>query len=128
MSHRTHVVLTVDTNRRNQELLEEFLEGEGFTARKASSLETLDEALDEALGGGGCPLDAALVDVSGFGPGLWDRCRRLHEAGIPHLVLYPRESSTLEDRGRAHGARALLLKPVVARRLLRVLNDLVNAA
>lgn len=114
------VILTVDTNERNQELLGRFLADEGYRTRRATTAAQVDAVLDQD------GADVALVDVSGFGPEIWDRCRALAEAGIPHLVISPRNRPTVEREGMAHGARAVMLKPLVARRLMSVIEGLLG--
>lgn len=115
------VILTVDRNRRNLELLADFLGREGYRTRPAATLAEVDAALVDPAA-----IDLALVDVSGFGPEVWARCSALHEHGVPHVVLSPRRGAGVEREGAARGARAVLLKPVVARELARLVRGLVR--
>ncbi len=116
-----HLILAVDHNRRNLELLAQFLQQAGFRTLGITSLAALDRVLLE-------PLDVglALVDLSGFDHSIWERCQRLSEQGIPLLVISPRESAAIRQEGLIHGARSVLTKPVVARELIGVIRRLVE--
>ena len=116
-----NAILAVGTNPQNLKLLTELLASKGYHTQSAVSLEQLDEAL---LVPGGIAL--ALVDVSGFGRAVWDRCRRLDQRGVPLLVVAPHPSPELRRESLANGARAILVKPLVPRDLLGSIESLLG--
>jgi DNA-binding response OmpR family regulator len=115
------VVLALDRNRRNLELLEQFLGQEGFGTRAVASIEELDRALEEAD-----TFSVALLDLAGFDRSIWKRCERLQEAGIPFLVISPRQSMQLHQDGLSRGAKAVLVKPLGAKDLLALIRSLLD--
>ncbi len=114
------VVLALDRNRRNLELLTEFLNREGIDVRATMSIEELDQAIEEAD-----TVSVALLDLAGFDRSIWARCERLQEAGIPFLVISPRQSVQLYQDGLSRGARAVLVKPLGARELIALIRGLM---
>jgi DNA-binding response OmpR family regulator len=118
---KTPTVLTVDINPRNQELLGQFLGKEGYALVPVRSLHEFDEALAEAK-----TVDLALVDITGFDRGIWERCEILRDRGVPLLVLSPRQSAALQQESLAHGARGVLVKPVGTRQLLGFIRGLMG--
>ncbi len=118
----TAEILAVGSNPRNQELLAQFLEDEGFRVRPVTTYEAFDTALDADT-----PFSLALVDITGFDPHIWARCERLRERDIPLLVLSPRQSAAVQQQSLARGARGVLVKPLVTRELLELIRSLMNA-
>ena len=114
-------VLALDHNHRNLELLERFLGQEGFDTRGTSSIEELDQALEEVD-----TYSVAILDLAGFDRSVWQRCERLQEAGIPFLVISPRQSLRLYQDGISRGARAVLAKPLSARDLVALIRSLLD--
>ena len=115
------VILAVDRNHRNLELLSQFLEREGYQTRPAATLEEFDQALAEANG-----IGLALVDIAGFDRAIWERCEGLRYHKIPFLVLSPRQSAAIQQASLTHGARGVLIKPLVVRELLRLIHSLLE--
>ena len=115
------VILAVDHNRRNLELLGQFLGQEGYQMHPASSLEEVDHVLDQAE-----DIRLALVDIGGFDHRIWERCQRLREQHIPFLVLSPRQSAGLQQASVSAGARGVLVKPLVVRELLGLVRSLLE--
>jgi DNA-binding response OmpR family regulator len=115
------VILAVDHNRRNLELLSQFLGQEGYQTRTASSLEEVDQLLDQAD-----EIRLALVDIGGFDRRIWERCQRLREQHIPFLVLSPKQSAALQQASVSAGARGMLVKPLVVRDLLGLIRSLLE--
>ena len=107
------VILAVDRNHRNLELLSQFLGREGYQTRPAATLEEFDQALAEANG-----IGLALVDIAGFDRAIWERCEGLRHHEIPFLVLSPKQSAAIQQASLTHGARGVLIKPLVVRELL----------
>lgn len=114
-------ILMIACNRRNLEVLGEMLAKEGYSACGVDTLAGLDAALE---GAGGFAL--ALVDLSGFDASIWERCERLREAGVPFLLLSPRQSAELQREGLRQGARGILIKPLAVRELLQLVRVLTD--
>jgi DNA-binding response OmpR family regulator len=115
------VILAVDRNHRNLELLSQFLEREGYQTRPAATLEEFDQALAEANG-----IGLALVDIAGFDRAIWERCEELRHHKIPFLVISPKQSAAIQQASLTHGARGVLIKPLVVRELLGLIRSLLE--
>ena len=115
------MILAVDRNQRNLDLLTDLLSKKGYETRGAVTLEEFDGALE-----GERDISLALVDVAGFDPAIWQRCDRLREARIPFLVISARRLTHVEEASLAHGARNVLVKPLVVERLLGVVRGLLG--
>ncbi len=117
------MILAVDRNHRNLELLANLLRNEGFEIISGVDLEGFDRALarPEAI-------RLALVDLDGFDAKIWERCLLLQQARIPFLVVLPFSSSWMQLEKKSHecGALAVLLKPVLAKRLLGLIHTLLQ--
>jgi DNA-binding response OmpR family regulator len=116
----TALILTVDTNRRNLELLGQHLGQAGYETRAASSLDEFDRFIDslETIG-------AALIDLSGFDQRIWDRCDRLRSARVPFIVVAPQRSPSIQREGMRRGASGVLVKPLGAQELLDFVRPLL---
>jgi DNA-binding response OmpR family regulator len=117
----TSVILAVDRNHRNLELLSQFLGREGYQTRTAATLEEFDQVLAEADG-----IGMALVDIAGFDRSIWERCEGLRHHKIPFLVLSPKQSAALQHVSLTHGARGVLIKPLVVKELLGLVRSLLE--
>ena len=115
------LILTVDRNRRNLELLSQFLEREGYQTHAAATLEQFDQAL-AAIN----DIGLALVDIAGFDRTIWDRCEALRHHKIPFLVLSPRHSVAIQQASLTHGAHGLLIKPLIVKDLLGLIGSLLD--
>lgn len=115
------MILAVDRKRRNLELLTELLSKEGYDTRGSTSLEEFDAALGEPA-----KISIALVDLAGFDASIWQRCDRLREAGIPFLLISSRQVGGLEEAILAHGARGVLVKPLLRKQLLGIIRGLLE--
>jgi DNA-binding response OmpR family regulator len=114
-------ILAVDRNHRNLELLSQFLGREGYQTRPAATLEEFDQALAEVNS-----IGLALVDIAGFDRTIWERCEGLRHHKIPFLVLSPRQSAAIQQASLTHGARGVLIKPLVVRELLGLIRSLLE--
>jgi len=108
----------LESNPRNLELLQDLLEKEGCRVIPAGQSARLESLLEQSP-------DLALVDIAGFGPEIWTHCEQLRAAGIPFVVISPRQSRNIEQASRAAGADQLLVKPLLMRELLGVVERLV---
>jgi DNA-binding response OmpR family regulator len=115
------MILAVDRNHRNLELLSQFLGREGYQIRTAATLEEFDQVLAEATG-----IMLALVDITGFDRTIWERCEGLRHHKIPFLVLSPRQSAAIQQTSLSHGARGVLIKPLIVKELLGLIRSLLE--
>lgn len=115
------LILGVDHNRGNLELLKEFLGKAGYPLRMVTNLEGFDQALAQLN-----EIGLALVDISGFDCRNWDCCMRLQDEEIPFLVLSSHQSAAIQQLSLAHGARSALVKPLVVKELLGLIQSLLD--
>jgi DNA-binding response OmpR family regulator len=114
-------ILAVDRNRRNLDLLGQFLHRQGYQVHAASTLEEVDRELEEET-----MLALALVDLAGFDRRIWARCDRLYLAGIPFLVIVPQPAATVYQLSLSHGARDMLVKPLRMQALTSAIDRLIR--
>lgn len=106
----------------NRKVISACIEEEGYACQSVLNDEQMEQALltaDNKL---------ALVDASGFGPGVWRLCERLHERKIPFIVLSPREALVSSSRAAAYGAVSVIQKPVAKHALLQLLAGFTGDA
>lgn len=115
------VILLVNRNQRNLELLAEFLRKEGYTISTAASLEQFDRALAEESNVG-----LVLLDIAGFDQSIWQRCELLRSQQRPFLVISPRQSSAIQQASLSHGARGVMIKPLVVKELMGVIKSMLE--
>ncbi len=113
-------ILLVNHLPRNLQLLAEYLGKEGYTTVCASTYEEFDQALREQTS-----IQGALVDIAGFDTQIWMRCEELRAAKIPFLVVSPQQSSAIQQAGLAHGARSVMVKPLVIKELIAVIKSIL---
>src|SRR5262249_44626616 len=99
----TPLVLTVDRNKRNLELLAQFLAKEGYQTRSVSTLEDFEQALEHVHTFG-----LALIDISGFDRSIWQYCEKLSDHGVPILIVSPQNLSRIRQESFSHGAQEVL--------------------
>lgn len=121
MSATTHTLLLVSRLPRNLQLLAEFLAKEGYATLTASTYEEFDQALTQpqAITGG-------LVDIAGFDGQIWTRCELLRTAKIPFLIFSPKQSAAIQQASLSHGARGVMVKPLVVKELIRVIQSILE--
>jgi DNA-binding response OmpR family regulator len=115
------VVLTADRNQRNLELLKQFLENAGFSTMQASSVEEIYDALK-----GPEVIALALVDISGFDRSIWECCEQMKAKSIPLMILSPKHSMAIQQESLMHGARGVLVKPLVVKEMLALVQSLIE--
>jgi DNA-binding response OmpR family regulator len=115
-------ILVVNRNLHNLDLLDQVLSQVGYVILEAADLSAFDQALAHPE-----RLTLALVDITGFDAEIWARCERLRENGIPLLLIFPRPSAAVEQAGERHGARSILVKPLVVRDLVTLIDLLAEA-
>jgi DNA-binding response OmpR family regulator len=109
----------VDRNKRNLELLAQFLTRQGYQSQPVSTLEEFDRALEQIETFG-----LALVDISRFDRKIWLFCERLAERGVPLLILSPPHISSIQQESLAHGAQGVLFKPLVLKEFTSMLHNM----
>lgn len=117
MTARKPAVLAVNSNRRNLELLKQFLEQNGYQVTGVASLDEMGQALAS-----GVEYAVALVDIVGFSRQIWTHCETLNKAGVPFFVISPKQSSALQQESMQYGAKGVLVKPLVVKELLGLIN------
>lgn len=121
MSSTAGTLLLINRLPRNLQLLADFLAKEGYPTVRAATYEEIDRALVNP------PLLAgALVDISGFDTEIWARCEQLRAAKIPFLVVSPRQSAAIQQASLSHGAKGVMVKPLVVKELIGVVQGLLE--
>lgn len=120
MPESAFTLLLVNHLPRNLQLLSEFLEKEGYATVSASTYEELDQVLSQQT-----PIHGALVDIAGYDARIWTRCEQLRAAKIPFLVVSPQQSAAIQQAGLAHGARSVMVKPLVIKELIGVIKSIL---
>jgi DNA-binding response OmpR family regulator len=115
------LILAVDRNPRNVELLRQFLGKAGYELLAATTPDEFDRALAASE-----DIKVALVDIGGFDRSIWERCEGLRARQIPFLVLSPKQSTALQQTSLTHGARGVLVKPLVVKELLGIIRSLLE--
>lgn len=117
------LILTVDRNRRNLELLRNFLSKQGYEIICASNLDELDRVLSEST-----KINLVLLDVSGFDQNIWGRCEQLKTQAIPFLIISAKSNyiAAIEAESLARGASSILVKPLVIKQLLHLIRSLLG--
>ena len=121
MTPAIRTLLLVGHLQRNLELLENFLKKEGYTTLMAKNYEELDKVLNQQTG-----LDGCLIDIAGFDGQIWTRCERLRAARIPFLIFSPRQSADIQHASISHGARGVMVKPLVVKELIAVIRGILE--
>jgi DNA-binding response OmpR family regulator len=116
----SQLILAIDRNQRNLELLGQFLQKEGYESVSASTQEEIDTVLDQSDN-----IALALVDIAGFDARIWQSCEQLRDKGVPLLVLSARQSAAIQQESLVHGARGVLVKPLVVKELISLVRSLI---
>jgi len=114
-------ILAVNHNAKNLHLLTIFLAQELYTTHAVKSLDEFDHAL-----AGQMTFCMALIDITGFDVRIWSRCRQLYKKNIPFIIISPKQSAVIQQTGLGHGARNVLIKPLVIRELLAAIHSLLG--
>lgn len=118
----THsAILLVNRNQRNLELLAAYLGKEGYVISTASSLEEFDQIL-----AGETDMAMALVDLTGFDQRIWEHCEQLRSRKKPFLVVSPKISVAIQQASLSHGARGVMVKPLVVKELLGLIKGMLE--
>lgn len=121
MSTTAHTLLLVNRLPRNLQLLADFLAKEGYPTVSTATYEEIDRALANPQ-----LLAGALVDITGFDAEIWARCEQLRAAKIPFLVVSPRQSAAIQQASLSHGAKGVMVKPLVVKELIGVIQSIME--
>jgi DNA-binding response OmpR family regulator len=105
---------------RNLQLLSDFLQKEGYTTVTAGTYDEFDLILSKQD-----PIAGALVDIAGFNAEIWQRCEQLRAAKVPFLVVSPQQSAAVQKASLSHGARGVMIKPLVVKELIGIVQSLL---
>ncbi|GCE04634.1 response regulator transcription factor [Dictyobacter aurantiacus] len=114
-------ILLVNSNQRNLQLLMDVLDKEGYDAIAAHDYPTFDQAIIQQPAPKG-----ALVDIAGFDSEIWPRCEQLRAAKIPFLVISPRLSAAVQQASLTHGARGVMVKPLIIKEFMGIIQSLLE--
>jgi DNA-binding response OmpR family regulator len=67
-----------------------------------------------------------LVDIAGFDGQIWARCEKLRTAKIPFLIFSPRQSAAIQQASLSHGAKGVMVKPLVVKELMAVIRSILE--
>jgi DNA-binding response OmpR family regulator len=115
------LLLAVDRNHKNLELLAQFLGREGYQVLAVSSIEEFEQALMHSK-----EINLALVDIAGFDSQIWELCDRLRTENIPFFVISPKLNIAIQQQSLTHGAKSMLVKPLVIKQLLGIIRSLLG--
>ena len=121
MEASSRTLLLVSHLPRNLQLLADFLTKEGYATLTASTYEEFDQALDQPQA-----ITGSLVDIAGFDGLIWARCEQLRVAKIPFLVFSPRQSAAIQQASLSHGARGVMVKPLIMKELTTVIRSMLE--
>jgi DNA-binding response OmpR family regulator len=122
VSTETHTLLLVGHLPRNLQLLADFLAKEGYATMTATNYEEFDEALNQHQ-----TIAGSLIDIAGFDGQIWTRCERLRMIRVPFLIFSPRQSAEIQQASFSHGARGVMVKPLVVKELITVIRSILEA-
>src|SRR5216683_2794434 len=57
---------------------------------------------------------------------IWARCEQLRTAKIPFLVVSPRQSAAIQQASLSHGAKGVMVKPLVVKELIGVIQSILE--
>ena len=98
------------------------LEQNGYKVMGAATPAEVDLALQSSQA-----FSVALVDIVGFDQRIWNYCETMHKANIPFFVISPKQSNALQKESLQYGARGVLVKPLVVKELLGLINSVVSS-
>lgn len=114
-------ILVAATNAKNLELLTQVLEKEGYPVIGAECLEGIDSALSENK-----DIVLALLDLAGFDRQVWERCELMRQSEIPFLLISASQSTAIHKESISRGAKGLLVKPLVMKELIGLVQSFVE--
>jgi CheY-like chemotaxis protein len=116
----THSILVVNHLPGNLQLLVEFLGKAGYATVPTATYEELDQVLSQQPS-----LSGALIDIAGFDAQIWMRCEQLRAGKIPFIVISPRQSVAVQQASFSHGAKGVMVKPLIVKELIGVIQGIL---
>lgn len=116
-------IFVLNINKKNAELLCQFLNKNGYSTASSTSLEDFENIIT-----GEEKISLCLVDITGFGREIWEKVKKLHERNIPFIVICPKQirDMRLQAEGMKAGARAILEKPLSQEHLLGLIREMLS--
>ncbi|EKD81204.1 MAG: response regulator receiver protein [uncultured bacterium] len=114
------LILSVNCNRRNLELLEQFLVKNGYAVVNAATLNEMAALLEQESS-----IRMALVDITAFDTKIWEQCETLRQKSIPFLIFSPRQISAIQQTEIMHSAHGVIVKPLVTQELLILIKQML---
>ena len=115
------ILLVVSFHRRNRELLTQVLEKVHYQVIAISNYAELEQALSNSAN-----VDLGLIDLAGCDRHIWNYCEQLQTQNIPFFTFTPQYNRVVEQDSLAHGASSVLVKPLVIKNLLLLINSMVG--
>lgn len=115
------LILTVSSNNHNLELLNKFLNREGYQAINVSGLEEFNAAMSQPT-----QINLGLIDITGFDSSIWNWCQQLQNQQTPFLIISPRQSNMIQHQSINCGASSILVKPLVIKQLFNLIKSLLR--
>ncbi|GAB4329349.1 MAG: hypothetical protein Kow0037_04390 [Calditrichia bacterium] len=119
--HNSPIVLALDKNRRNLELLDQFLRKNQYEVIGLTEPEKVPEYLDT-----GADIKVALIDIGGFDRRIWETCELLRTHDIPFVVISPKLTELIFANSYKSGASNVLQKPLQIKQLLSLIASFVG--
>ncbi len=114
-------ILVVNHNQQNLHLLTQFLAKEEYITYSVKNLDEFDIALATYT-----VFCMALIDITGFDQHIWSRCAQLQQNNVPFIIISPKQSAMIQQASLGHGAKSVLIKPLVIRDLLAIISSLLG--
>ena len=121
METSPRTLLLVSRLPRNLQLLADYLGKGGYATLMASSYQEIDHLLAQSQA-----IAGSLIDIAGFDAEIWTRCERLRAAKIPFLIFLPKQSAAIHQASLSHGANGVMVKPLVVKELMGVIQSILG--
>lgn len=93
----------------------------GIEVRQMATITEIDESL-----GTGSGKELALIDLEDFDQRIWPVCEELRRVGVPFVLITNGSNAQDERKGLAHGASAVLAKPLNVGVFIAIVRSLVE--
>lgn len=113
-------ILILSRIKKNQELMANFLNTQGFTSVFASSFEDLDRIINQN------DFDIALLDIAGFDSRIWSYCERINQLGKAFFLISPVKNPKIDHEGLKKGARGVIVKPLFMKELIELIKAMLK--
>jgi len=110
-------ILNVACNKRNGDLLAQFLGNQGYNSVSVTTIADFESSLHSVIGFG-----LAIVDISGFDRRIWNACDKLSQIHVPLMVVMPMQAQHARHEGFLHGAQRVMVKPLIMKELIESIS------